>query len=263
MENAVTQFYLADCRKFSIGEVITKGDEEGQACILATESMDECIFLDGCGFVYSIAGKPCRHKFFQDISGTRQMLFGQYREVFLTEQYPLSIHGFDAVTILEEIPLNRFFGPNGAQVAHVVTWIRSKFRDDGENLIPETGFMEILGQVDQYAKDRLRDQTVFPVPLNFGLSGRGMSGRFASEPSSRLWSKARRFARAWAAAYRAAHRSQRLYRCKWLDSIPLIALTLRDVLLSDDFTELYAALEPFYPIAALDSEVPATLSSSS
>lgn len=198
-EKAVTgEFYYATVEKHSPGERVRKGTEHDDVCLMATASIDECIFIDGCAHVYRVSGTSCKHYWSQTVTGTRQNVVGGYGDVLIVETFPESMRQFDEIQIEREIPMDEFFGDNGPQVAHLISWMRSKYYTKGDQLIPKPEFNDALESMVRYVQARTSELTWPLGPFRpYDSSNMTPSAR----TSSRFWLKPQRFTQAWVAAY--------------------------------------------------------------
>ena len=255
------RYYFACHEEYDKGAMIRRGTDDNDACLLATENLDQAIFLGGFGHVYEVAGKRCRHRLPMYVSFSRQTVFGGYVERFLdgSELPPLG-HQFDELTVRRRVPDDEVFGPNGAQVVHVIKWLRSKFELKGEEFILVPSFESPLANIRRYYRHRVTalgwplmqvQQAILPQ-FEYKTIAEN-----AAKASWRFWLQPWTFTAAWAAAFEAALRADRAFRCQWLSiGVPaLVALCLRDVLEPRHFRSIWDGLEPYFPLEALDSEV--------
>lgn len=247
------KFFYASLDEHKPGDVIKKGPEPDDACLFGTEVLDECIFLGGIGYVYRVRGTSCRHYWPQLVTGQKQNLFGGYEDAMVGDTFPYTMHIFDELEVVERLPRSTVFGTNGAQVAHLVQWIRKKHHPKGDQIVCGDDFRKALESMATYVRVRAEKLTWPLEPF------KPYSPLYIAEPeavpSSRFWLRPRRFTDAHLAAWTVAYDRGYRYRCRWLTFSALKAVTLRKWLEPRHFTELYAPLEPYFPLATLDAEV--------
>jgi hypothetical protein len=89
-------FYYASDALYDDGAVIRKGTDDTDACLYATESIDECMVLDGFGHIYLVHGISCRHYWAPDVSYSIQSVYGGYYTGIKNHtDFPPTAHQFD------------------------------------------------------------------------------------------------------------------------------------------------------------------------